>query len=116
MAAYETKKQDILDREVLALAELAIGRYGERAPAYASLQALKARYQRKLNETEAWQRIANSVMAILRSEPSWDQRVAHSRAATGGEHEFSRGSADRAHRDEPHPDARPVRVPSRAMI
>jgi hypothetical protein len=112
MAAYATKKQDILDREVLALAELAIGRYGERAPAYASLQALKARYQRKRNETEAWQRIANSVLAILRSEPSWDQRVAHSRAATGGEHDVTRGSAER----EPHPDARPARVPSRAMI
>ena len=84
------KQPDILDREVVALAELAIARYGERAPTYAVLQALKARYQRKAKETAAWQRIADSANAILRAEPSWNERITQPHAATGGEHLVTR--------------------------
>ena len=82
------KKPDILDQEVVALAELAIARYGERASAYASLQVLKARYQRQARVMEAWQRIADAVQQIFRAEPSWDERVSRFRPqpAAGREH------------------------------
>ena len=88
IAAKAVQKPDILDQEVVALAGLAIARYGERAGAYASLQVLKARYQRQPRVMDAWQRIADSVGAILRGEPSWDERVSRfrPRPAADGEH------------------------------
>jgi len=94
--AVAMKKADTLDQEVVALAELAIARYGERAGAFASFQVLKARYQRQPRVMEAWQRIADAVGAILLAEPNWDERVSRFRvqAATGREHQLA--PADRA--------------------
>jgi hypothetical protein len=82
------KKPDILDQEVVALAELAIARYGERAGAYAALQVLKARYQRQSRVMEAWQRIVDAIQQIFRAEPSWDERISRFRPqpATDREH------------------------------
>ena len=80
-------ESDILDKEVIALAELAIARYGERASTYASLQVLKARYQRQPRVMDAWQRIADTVQQILRGEPSWDERVSRYRPQSGADRE-----------------------------
>jgi hypothetical protein len=60
---------EFLDREVPALAALLVGRYGERALAFASLQALKARAGNRPTLMEAWQRIGNAAHHILRAEP-----------------------------------------------
>ncbi len=89
------KKPDILDQEVVALAELAIARYGERAGAVASLQVLKARYQQQPRVMEAWQRIGDAVSAILLAEPSWDERVSRFRAQAAAGREHHVAPADR---------------------
>ena len=80
-------ESDILDKEVVALAELTIARYGERAGTYASLQVLKARYQRQPRVMDAWQRIADVVQQIFRAEPSWDERVSRYRPQPGADRE-----------------------------
>ena len=89
------REPDILDREVVALAELAIARYGERANAYASLQVLKARYQRQPRVMDAWQRIGDAVSAILSAEPSWDERVSRFRPQPGADREHHVAPVDR---------------------
>lgn len=60
---------EFLDREVPALAVMLVGRYGERALAFASLQALKARAGNRPALMEAWQRIGDAAHHILRAEP-----------------------------------------------
>ena len=59
---------DLIDREIPALAQLLIGRYGERALAFASLQALRARAQNRPRLMEAWGRIGDAAHQILRTE------------------------------------------------
>lgn len=93
--AAAVKKPDILDQEVVALAELAIARYGERASAYASLQVLKARYQRQPRVMDAWQRIADAVQQIFRAEPSWDERVSRFRPQPAADREHHVAPAER---------------------
>ena len=93
--ATTVTEPDILDREVVALAELAIARYGERAGAYASLQVLKARYQRQPRMMDAWQRIADAVQQIFRAEPSWDERMSRFRAQPAANREHHVAPADR---------------------
>ena len=96
VAAAAMQESDILDKEVIALAELAIARYGERAGAYASLQVLKARYQRQPRVMEAWQRIADTVQQIFRAEPSWDERVSRYRPQPADREHHVAPAADRS--------------------
>jgi len=58
-----------LERDVRALAEILIGRYGERAISYASYQALKAKHRGEDRTTEAWRWIGAAVTEVLRTEP-----------------------------------------------
>jgi hypothetical protein len=61
-----------LERDVRALAEILIGRYGERAISYASLQALKAKSRGEVRVTEAWRWIGIAVVEVLRTDPDWE--------------------------------------------
>lgn len=64
-----------LERDVRALAEILIGRYGERAVSYASYQALKAQYRGEAKTTEAWRWIGAAVGQVLRAEPDFEGAV-----------------------------------------
>jgi hypothetical protein len=68
-----------LERDVRALAEILIGRYGERAVSYANYQALRAQNRGERRTTEAWRWIGTAVTQVLRTEPEWE--VAPVRAA-----------------------------------
>lgn len=72
---------DELERDVRALAEILIGRYGERAVSYASYQALKAQHRGEAKTTEAWRWIGEAVSQVLRAEPDFEGAVIASRAA-----------------------------------
>jgi hypothetical protein len=78
---------DELERDVRALAEILIGRYGERAMSYASHQALKAQHRGETRVTEAWRWIGAAVVQVLRTDPDWETpaprlgRTAAARAA-----------------------------------
>jgi len=61
-----------LERDVRALAEILIGRYGERATSYASLQALRAKTRGEPRVMEAWRWIGTAVLEVLRTEPDWE--------------------------------------------
>jgi hypothetical protein len=61
-----------LERDVRALAEILIGRYGERAMSYASHQALKAKDRGEPRVMEAWRWIGTAVGEVLRTEPDWE--------------------------------------------
>lgn len=65
-------EMDELEREVPALASLLVARYGERALAFASLQALKARVNGRSQLMAAWRRIGDAAYATLRSETEPD--------------------------------------------
>lgn len=74
-----------LERDVRALAEILIGRYGERAISYAAHQALKAQSRNELRVMDAWRWIGAAVIEVLRTEPDWETpapRVADRPATT----------------------------------
>jgi len=82
---------DSLDREVWEIAELLISRYGERAVAHASLQALKARVKRNGKVMAAWRRISEAAEHMLR-QPDFDS-----------EPDFASVARAREPRGPPHP-------------
>jgi len=103
------EEPEILDREVVALAELAIARYGERAGAFASFQMLKARYQRQPRMMDAWQRIGDAIRQIFRAEPRWEEGISRFRPQPGSQREHRVSPVDRtieslAMRYAPTPD------------
>ena len=61
-----------LERDVRALAEILIGRYGERAVSYAALQALRAKSRDEPRVMEAWRWIGTAVVEVLRTDPDWE--------------------------------------------
>lgn len=66
------QQPDELERDVRALAEILIGRYGERAISYASYQALKAENRGEKRTSDAWRWIGTAVTQVLRTEPEWE--------------------------------------------
>ena len=56
-------------QEINSLASLLISRFGVRAAAYASHQALKARRCGEMRRMEAWRLIADATAEVWRREP-----------------------------------------------
>ena len=76
-----------LKAQLHELAELLISYYGVRAASYASLQALKARAQRKLRLMAAWQLLGAAVAEMLRADSGWDKPI-----SSAGAHEVHRAA------------------------
>jgi len=87
-----------LERDVRALAEILIGRYGERAISYASHQALKAQRGGENRVAEAWRWIGVAVMQVLRTEPDEPIRVAPLAARAAAERPAHAAAPDGATR------------------
>jgi len=57
------------ERDLEAIAQTLISRYGLRASGFASHEALKARDRRQQRQMEAWQLIGDTVEKMLAAEP-----------------------------------------------